>query len=60
MSKELEGQVARLERALQHGLNIDLAEFDDEDQAKARAKQEDADEKDADKQAAKAEKEVTV
>lgn len=33
----LENDVARLERALTQGLNIDLAEYDDEDQAKARA-----------------------
>lgn len=50
MSK-LENDIARLERALTQGMNIDLAEFDDPDQREARAKQEAQDQTDAAKQA---------
>ena len=48
-----ENDIARLERALTQGLNIDLAEFDDPEQAKARAKLYAADQAAADKPAAK-------
>ena len=58
MGTESDGRIDRLERALQTGLGIDLAEFDDEAQAKARAKELEADEKDAEKQLEKAEKEA--
>lgn len=58
MSKELEGAVARLERALQQGLNIDLHEYDDPDQAKAHAKELEAEEKLGEKANAAAAKEL--
>lgn len=39
MSNEIEGRVARLERAVAQTLNVNLHEFDDADQAAAYAKQ---------------------
>jgi hypothetical protein len=56
MSNALEQAVARLERALQHGLHIDLNEFNDPGQAEAHAKRLEADQTDQQKQLDKAAK----
>lgn len=53
---ESDGRIARLERALQQGLSIDLNEYNDPAQNEAKAKQDAADQKDADKAAADAAK----
>lgn len=58
MPNALEAAVARLERALQAGLNVDLHEFDDPDQADAHAKQLETDQKAQDKQNEKTAKEL--
>lgn len=50
MGIDIEGRVARLERALAQGLNIDLNEHNDQDQAAAKAKQDEADAADQQKQ----------
>lgn len=48
---ESDARIDRLERAIVR-LGVDLAEFDDPEQAEARAKQHEADQKEAEKAAA--------
>lgn len=58
MSKDIEARIDRLERVVTRGFSVNLAEYDDEEQAKAREKQDEADAKDAEKQAEKAAKDA--